>query len=917
MTREIKTVTVVGAGAMGSGIAAHLANAGIKVHLVDIVPKDAKDRNVIAKGAIDRMKKANLATDPLSAGFMDPDNAKRIIPGNIEDDLEKAVQASDWVIEVALEDLKIKHILFEKIDNFRRPGTIVTSNTSTIPLHDLVEGRSADFKSHFANTHFFNPPRIMKLLELISGPDTDPAVTQTLKDFCDIRLGKTVIECNDTPAFIANRIGTYFMFKSISETIARGIPLDQSDAVLSKPVGLGKDGTFAVLDLVGIGLAPHLTDSLNRTLADDDAFRDIDSGPTKALLDDLLKSGRTGRRAANDAGGFYRMLKNEDGGKVKQAVNLDGEGYHDVPKRSSLASVKAGKKGPRAVFEAGDEGADLAWAVMRDTLIYAASLVPSVSDNIADIDTAMKAGFNWQYGPFELLDKIGLEWFVDRALKDGATLPPVLELADGHPFYVVKPDGKTHHMTFDFAGRGTGYAPQPERAGVVSLEEVKRTSKPLVTHNSASLWDVGDGVVCFEVHSKANTMDPSVFHVLNESLKLVGDGKGKYKAMVVYNDGENFSVGANIGILDTKLKLAEGPLSFYNDMATPAILKALHVPKAAAETLQKAIRPVCRLLDKAYVTLTGHRAEKEAYRVAEDMVFQGQALYKALREAPFPVVGAPFGYAFGGGCEILLHCDAIQAHAETYMGLVEAGVGFIPGWGGCVRSLERAFNAQQAGYLKNGPLSAVSTVFRALANPMASTSNSAQDARKKLWLRPQDGITMNRDRLLADAKEKALSLAPGYTPPQPALFRLPGTDGEAALRSAIDSFYGGGQMTHHDVVVTDALGSTLAGGDTHPGRTVTENDMLQRERENFMSLLHTAGTRARVSYMIATNKPLREAPLSTPQSLDDIRAVRTPANLDRRDPTGKPLEGADAARLKDMAEDTARFYRQLRKLGMA
>lgn len=861
MTSLIRKATVIGAGAMGSGIAAQLANAGIKVHLLDIVPKDAADRNIVAQSAIDRMKKATPDTDPLSAGFMVPSNAKHITVGNLDDHLEEAVKDSDWVIEVVVEDLGIKKKLFEKIDAFKRADTIVTSNTSTIPLHDLTEGRSDSFKQHFAITHFFNPPRFMRLLELVSGPQTLPDVTKTLRDVCDIDLGKKVVEAKDSPAFIANRIGTYFMFRTIVETLDRDMKIEDTDAVMGKPLGFPKDGVFGLLDLVGIGITPHLTESLQRTLPEDDAFRKIDSTRAMEIVHKMLKEGRTGRRSAD--GGFYRVQKGADGSKVKQVLDLNTDTYRNVTKEK-LAAVSAGKKGPRAVFEAGDDAAKLAWVVMRDTLLYAASLVPAVSDNIADIDAAMREGYNWKLGPFEMLDQIGADYFAEKVAADGLTLPPVLQMAAGKPFYRMNHNTPVH-MTFDFAAGTTGYKAQTKPDGVIALDDFKRGAKPLVHHHSASLWDIGNGVACFEFHSKMNTLEPSVLYALNESIKFINDSQGRYKAMVVYNDGSHFSLGANIGLIS----------------------------KAFDATRSKFIRAVG----------LGGVFERGMYRAVEDLIYQGQAIYKALRQAPFPVVGAPAGRALGGGCEILLHCDAIQAHAETYMGLVESGIGILPGWGGCERYLDRAFQAQKDGLIQAGPFPPVRAAFMALMMPQFSISMSGQDAKKKLWLTKSDGVTMNRDRLLADAKEKALSLVPGYAPPAPSVYHLPGKNAATSIKGALDDLYLAGQATSHDVVVADALATVLSGGDTHVGQATREEDMIQLERENFLSLAHTKATQARIKYTFEKGKPLREGPTDTP--IDTLRADRHPAPLPKRVLDGKPLSGKEGQTLSRMANVTA------------
>lgn len=874
MTRQIRKVAVLGAGTMGSGIAAHLANAGIEVYLLDdYVPKGASDRAAFPKSQIEKMKKATIFTDPLSAGFMDPDNAKLITCGNMDDDLADALKDADWVIEAIVEDIGKKKNLFARIDQLKKPDTVVSSNTSTIPLHDLIDGRSDSFKKNFLNTHFFNPVRMMRLIELISGPETDPAVTKAINDFCDVKLGKHVVHAKDTPAFIANRIGTFFSFRAMSQALDSGMKIEDVDALLGKPMGFPKDGVFGLTDIVGAQIIPHLIDSLQRTLKPDDEFRKLDGTKVMAVINQMIADGRTGRRSATKMG-FYRPKKDAEGNSVKEkgktvleSLNLQTGGYETV-KSDKPEAAAAGKKGPRAVFEVGDDMSDYAWVVMRDTLLYAASLVGEVSDDISDIDAAMRTGYNWQMGPFELLDKIGVKWFIERAKKDGVHLPPALELSGGHPFYEVI-NGKIHHMEFDFSSKSFSYEVNKTPDGVITLADIKRVSKPVLHNDSASVWDIGDGVLCFEFHSKMNTMDPSILAGLNDTIKLVTNSGGKYKAMVIYNDSDKaFSAGANLGVVSMGFQAA----------ATNKTVKAFG--------------------------LSG-KLENSMTEMVEDTVYQGQAVYKALREAPFPVIGAPNGLALGGGCEILLHCDAVQAGAETYMALVESGVGVIPGWGGTVRMLERFQNAPDT---KKGPFAAVRRAFMAIMLPQVSAS--AQDAQRKLWMLPTDGISMNKDRILSDAKAKALAMAPGYTPPQPAQFHLPGRDAKYALMAGLDDFYNGGSATYHDVVVGDALATVLTGGETNMSKTLSEDDVRHLEREAFMSLVGTKETRARIAYMIKNNKPLREKPLKEAKTLDEIRANRTDVTLPRKDMNGKPLAGKDEKSLKKSARNTAFLMRR-------
>ncbi len=860
-THSIQKAAVIGAGAMGSGIAAQLANAGVSVYLLDIVPKDAEDRNVVANTAIQRMLKATPATDPLNAGLMIPENAQRITTGNIEDHLAEAVQDADWVVEVVIENLEIKRKLYAQLESLCKPDAILSSNTSTIPLKTLIEGRSDSFKQRFIITHFFNPPRFMHLLEIVSGPETKPGIAESMQSFGDVRLGKNVIICKDTPAFLANRIGIYFMFRAITEAIESNMKIEDADAILGTPIGYPKEGIFGLLDLVGIGIIPLVTDSLLKTLPDSDSFRKFDHEKGLALVSRLLKEGCTGRNSPK--GGFYRMEKQADGTKQKQAIDLNTNAYYNVEK-PRLACVKAARKqGPKAMFETEDAYGRFAWVVVRDTLLYAATLMPEIADDIADVDAALRGGYNAKWGPFEQIDQVGVEWFCNRVEADGIPLPPVLKLARNRQFYRTK-NGRTLRLVFDFDRQTAEYQELLSRPGCLSLEAIKHTTQPLVKHYSASLWDLGDGVTCLEFQSKMNTLDPSVLHVLNESIRWMTMHQAQYKAMVIFNEGKNFSLGANLGLIDAGFQLLRHP--FMNNTGLSGLLGGY------------------------------------LYHKVETLVFQGQSVFSALRSAPFPVVGAPNGMAIGGGCEILLHCDALQANAETYMGLVESGVGLIPGWGGCVRYLERCTHDPNR---RGGTIPPVRAAFQAILMPQAAVSTSAQDAIKKFWMRSQDGISMNPDRVLADAKAKAFSMVEGYQPPKTDAFRLPGASGKAALRMAIDDFYAKGDATWHDVVVADALADVLTGGETHSSMMKTENELLQLERENFLLLIRTTQTQKRIAHTLKNGKPLREDPAKVGDSLDALRAKRKPQRLSLKTISGQPLDGWEAFRLKLMADLTA------------
>ncbi|MCP4827412.1 MAG: 3-hydroxyacyl-CoA dehydrogenase [Proteobacteria bacterium] len=772
---SIKKVAVIGSGVMGSGIAAQAANAGLDVLLLDIVPKDGSDRDTVAKGAIQRMLKTNPA--PL----MHPRNAKRIQPGNVEDHLEWLAEC-DLVVEVVIENLEIKQALYRKIDQYRKADCIVTSNTSTIPLANLVEGMPDDFRQHFAVTHFFNPPRYMRLLELVAGPDTRSEVITTLRDFGDRMLGKSVVDCKDTPGFIANRIGILWMGVAVRFAFEDNLTVEEADSVIGKPMGIPKTGIFGLLDLVGIDLQPHVERSMLSTLPEDDMYRDIHR--PSPFIEKMIANGYTGRKGK---GGFYRLNRTGDK-KIKEALNLQTNEYHPAD-RPALASVEAARTGLRALVEHPDRGGQYAWRVLSHTLSYAAALVPQIADDIYAVDEAMKNGYAWKWGPFELIDKLGASWFAEKLAEQGMAVPPLLQQVGEGSFYRIE-NGALQHF-----GTDGSYHDVSRAEGVLLLSDIKRASKQVESNRSASLWDIGDKVLCLEFHSKMNAVDEGIMAMAAKALKIIPT-QG-YRALVIHNEGANFSVGANVGL----------GLFAANIAAWPKITES---------------------------------------------VKQGQDIYKALKFAPFPVVGAPSGMALGGGCEVLLHCDVIEAHAETYMGLVEVGVGLVPAWGGCKEMLLRwSENPRHP----KGPMPAVSKVFETVAT--ATVAKSAEEARSLLYLRPSDGIVMNRDRLLASAKDRALTMAQDYAPPEARELTLPGPSGEAAMTLVLNDFQRAGKATAHDVTVGKKLAHVLAGGKVDPTETLTEDKLLTLERSAIVSLLRTPQTLDRIEHMLETGKPLR------------------------------------------------------------
>jgi 3-hydroxyacyl-CoA dehydrogenase len=773
MSGEINKVCVIGAGTMGAGIAAQVANSGVPVLLLDIV-RDEADRNAIAAGAVAKM----LKTEP--APFMSKAAAKLVEVGNIEDDLAKVAEC-DWVVEAIIERLDIKQDLYAKLEKVRTEGTAVSSNTSTIPLAQLTEGRSDAFKRDFLITHFFNPPRYMRLIEIVAGPHSDPATVAKVTEFVDRKLGKTPVDAEDSPGFIANRIGTFWIQAAVNAAIDMGVTVEEADAIGGKPMGVPKTGIFGLIDLIGLDLMPYLQKSLTGTLPKDDPYQAI--ARSEPLIEKLIADGYTGRKGK---GGFYRINR-EGGGKVKEAINLSTGEYAPAARPPRIPGAAA-KGDLGALIDLEGKMGEYAWAILGPTLSYSASIVPEACATIVGVDDAMKLGYNWKAGPFEMIDTIGAAKLRARLAESGLPIPDILEKVGEGSFYRVE-GGKRQYFGLD------GEYHDVERAeGVLLLSDIKLGSEPLLKNGSASLWDVGDGVAALEFTGKMNALDNEVMKLIGDAIPLVAE---KFKALVIYNEGTHFSAGANLGLALFAVNIA-------------------------------------------------------AWGEIEKLIKGGQDAFKALKYAPFPVVAAPSGMALGGGCEVVLNSDAVQAHAETYIGLVECGVGLIPGWGGCGEMLERWRDMPG---MPKGPMPAVSKVFEIVST--ATVAKSAANAKELGFLRASDGVTMNRDRLLSDAKTKALELAEGYTAPESPEFVLPGPGGKAALDLAVESFQSRGLATEYDGVVSDHLAQVLTGGDADPTEIVTEERLLELEIAEFMKLVHESRSQARIEHMLETGKPLR------------------------------------------------------------
>ena len=774
-------VAVIGSGVMGSGIAAHCANAGMDVVLLDIVPDAAEDRDVVAAGALSKM----LRTDSKSQiqSFMHPSFAERVRVGNLEDDLNLLADA-DWIVEVVIERLDIKHSIYSKIEEHRRPGSLVSSNTSTIPRSKLIEGMSESFASDFIITHFFNPPRYLPLLEVVAGDEVDARLLDDFCEFADIRLGKGVIRCNDTPGFIANRIGIYLMKRAVDAAFTHGLTVEQVDAMMSRPVGFPKTGIFGLLDLVGLDLMPYVVGSLAENLPDGDPMLEI-AETHMDVFQRMIDEGYTGRKGK---GGFYR-LNTEGGGRVKEALNLVTGEYAPADRKAGFPSARRGRSGLLAVVESDDAGGRYVRDVMLHSLAYAASLIGVVSDDIDDIDSAMRMGFSWKRGPFELIDDLGVDWLVS-ALEDAEIeVPSYLMLAEGKSLYTTV-DGTRSRLGLD--GEHVDIPVLPE---FLCVADLRRKGRALKRNASCSLWDMGDGVLLVEYTSKMNAVDPLIMEMIGKAVEMTEtDG---FKGIVIGNDGKNFCVGANLGL---------------------ALLAA----------------------------------NLGAWKEGEQFQRGGQNAYMALKYCSVPVVAAPTGFCFGGGCEVLMHCDAVQAHAESYIGLVEVGVGIIPSWGGCKELLGRL--AERDGAM-NGPMPAVMAAFETIGT--AQVGKSAAQARGLGFLSDADEVTMRRERLLADAKARCIGLMDGYEPPSPRTYVLPGPSGRAALEMALADLHASGKATDHDVVVARELAYILTGGDTDLLGSVDEYELLEMETAANMRLIRTTPTLDRMQHMLETGRPLR------------------------------------------------------------
>jgi 3-hydroxyacyl-CoA dehydrogenase len=791
---------------MGARIAAHLANAGIPCYLLDIVPpsltpaEQSKGLTLESPAVRNRIVLASFEAAKKSrpAAFFTPDTARLITPGNLEDNISWCGHV-DWIIEAVAENLEIKRSLFNRVETVRKPGTIVTSNTSGLPIHLIAEGRSEDFQQHWAGTHFFNPPRYMKLVELVPGPKTLPEVLQSLDEICDLRLGKGVVTSKDTPNFIANRIGTFSMLNAIRQMQALEMTIEEVDACTGPAIGQPKSATFRTADLVGLDILVHVVRNIYHNATSDES-RDIYKVPP--FMEEMLKRGWLGDKSG---GGFYKKVKT---GGESEILTLDWHKMEYRPRlKAKFPSIEAGKAiedtrerlrallAPVLDGKGGDKANRLLWSSLSQTCLYAARLMPEISHNVVDLDCAARWGFAWELGPFEVWDAVGVERMAKALERDGQELPPLVHKVLGSPTKSFYESEKGTTRYFDLASQSLKSVPEPP--GIIILKSVKARSGVVQKNAGASLIDLGDGVLCCEFHSKMNSIGGDLVAMIHAGIARLSQD---FDAMVIGNQATNFSVGANL------------------------MLVLISAQEGEWDDIHMAVR-------------------------------QFQRVNMAIKYAPCPIVAAPQGMALGGGCEVPLHAARIHAAAETYLGLVEAGVGLIPGGGGTKEMLIRA-NEHSAGGEDLDLFHALKPVFENIA--MAKVSTSGEDARSLGYLRPSDLIAMNRDRQIADAKQTALALLrAGYHPPAPAQIRVLGEEFLTGAKMAIHMMIRGGYASEYDGVVGRKVANILAGGAITAPQLVPEQYVLDLEREAFVSLCGQRKTQERIAHTLKTGKPLR------------------------------------------------------------
>ena len=790
----IRRIAVLGAGTMGSRIAAHIANAGFPVLLLDMAQPG--DPNALTAKALEALKKSKPAA--LAA----PEFAARIQIGNFDDDLPK-LKDCDWIVEAVAENLEIKRSLLARVVPHLRPDAILTTNTSGLPVADIAATLPADVRRRWFGTHFFNPPRYMQLLEVIATPDADPGAIASVARFAEVHLGKSVVPANDRPNFVANRIGAFAMLNTLRVMQQQGLSIEEVDALTGKPLGWPKTGTFRLADMVGLDVLGSVVRNFAANTHDERADVQL-----PAFLEQMLERKWFGDKTGQ---GFYKKQKGADG---EERLVLDVATLEYRPSQKPRIPALDMAKPIESLAERipallgghpeKDKAAAFYWQILPDLWLYAAHRIGEISDSIADIDRAMRTGFNWELGPFLMWDAAGVPDTVAKMRAAGKAIPPAVErlLSSGGTSWYRKGGAEA------FDPRSGAYVAVEPASAVMSLNRAKRSGGIVAENPGASLIDVGDGIACIEFHTKMNALGGDIVNFVRQNLRPDANAVRDFHGFVITNDAANFSAGANL----VQLLLA---------------------------------------------------AQDEEFDEIDLYIRGFQEMTQAIKFCPRPVVVAPFGLTLGGGCEVSLHGAKRHPHLELYMGLVETGVGLIPAGGGCKEMTLRAIELATAAAPPASRTDSVElhhtmrTIFENLA--MAKVSTSAFEAQSLRLLRPSDGITMNRDRLLHDAKADVLALVDGgYRAPLPiADVPAPGDSVLAALKLGVYMLHEGGYATDHDVTVATHLATVLSGGSVTPGTPVSEQYLLDLEREHFLSLCGERKTQERIAHTLKTGKPLR------------------------------------------------------------
>jgi 3-hydroxyacyl-CoA dehydrogenase len=791
--KRVKRAGVLGAGVMGATIAAHMANAGLEVVLLDIVPKELTEeekgkgltldspqvRNRIARQGLDSLYK----TQP--APFLQNDYARLIEVGNLEDDLDK-LDDCDWVIEVVVENMDIKKKVLPNVAAHLKEGAVLSSNTSGLSINEMATALPPEVRRNFMVTHFFNPPRYMRLMEIVGCNEADPSVVRDMADFLNKRLGKGIVYCKDTPNFVGNRIGVYSIAKSFQHMRDLGMSVEEVDAVAGKPTGRPKTAAFKTIDLVGLDTMAHVAKNSYDNLPHDE---EREAFLLPDWVDTMLGSNQLGDKTKQ---GFYKKEKTEEGVQ-RYYWDYEASEYKPVQK-PKFESIKLARMAQttgetlKAVIQGEDKAAEFAWRNLRDTLLYAFNRIPEIADDIVNIDNAMKWGFNWELGPFQMFDAMGVDYFVQRAEKDGLQIPD--QLKEIECFYKIEGGIKYYldilHNTFREV---------PSKPEQIDLDLVKKADGVVEQGENSSILDLGDGVFCLEFHAPQNAISEDM---LDMCFRCVERAEQEGVGIVVGNQGERFSVGANLFLL------------------------------AGA-------------------------VQEGKWEQLDQIVHKFQQATLALKYCHVPVVAAPFWMALGGGCEFCLNSDAINAYVETYMGLVEMGAGLLPAGGGikelCVRAVEME---------ETYGVSSQDLLFKFFLNiGEAKVSQGVDDAFNLGYMRKGDSVTFDIDSLLGDAKKKVLSLATNYRPRHPRPFKAPGRDVAASIKSQLWNMKEGNFITEYEYEMGGIVADALCGGDVDPGTLITEQYLLDLEREGFVRLSKNQKTQERVDHILKTNKPLR------------------------------------------------------------